>query len=155
MGSSVTDTDLVWNLTWKNVSTLRYTAPSISTPAWVMWWTNAPVNIVVGKGVGHPLKQVTEATYLGAQLTPDGSPDHFVLSRLRKANAATKALASFFSASFLSPAFRLRVYQSIVQSILLYSIESVVPTPAHHQRMDALHFRVLRQIFKIRSSFFS
>ena len=49
-----------------------------------------------GEGVGHPLKQVTEATYLGAQLTPDGSPDHFVLSRLRKANAATKALAKFF-----------------------------------------------------------
>ena len=46
------------------------------------------------------------------------------------------------SASFLSPAFRIRVYQSIVQSILLYSIESVV-----------LHFRVLRQIFKLRSSF--
>ena len=46
------------------------------------------------------------------------------------------------------------MYQSIVQSILLYSIKSVVPTPAHHQRIDALHFRVLRQIFKIRSSFF-
>ena len=107
-----------------------------------------------GEGVGHPLKQVKEATYLGAQLTPDGAPDHFVLSRLRKANAATKALASFFSASFLSPAFRLRVCQSIVQSILLYSIESVVPTPAQHQRMDALHFPVLRQILNLRSSFF-
>ena len=94
-----------------------------------------------------------EATYLGAQLTPECSPDHFVLSRMRKASAATKALASFFSASFLSPAFRLRVYQLIVQSILLYSIESIVPTPAHHQRMDALHFCVLQQIFKLRSSF--
>lgn len=107
-----------------------------------------------GVGQGNPITKVTGNTYLGVPLNMDGSPETYVASRLRKANAAVKALGNFWQASFLSAHFRLRVYQAVIQNILLYSIESVVPTPAQNQRLDALHFKILRQIFRVKAPFY-
>ena len=97
---------------------------------------------------------VTSARYLGAHVNDTGSSAEHIKNRLSKATAAAKLLGAFFRNQCISPSFRLLVHQSVVQSILLFTIESIVPTRAELVRLDSVHFRILRQIFGIKSSFF-
>ena len=97
---------------------------------------------------------VTSARYLGAYVNDTGSSAEHIKNRLSKATAAAKLLGTFFRNQCISPSFRLLVYQSVVQSILLFTIENIVPTRAELVRLDSVHFRILRQIFGIKSSFF-
>lgn len=85
-------------------------------------------------------------------MAPQGGSASFAQDRLAKARAAWSLLSPFFRCQGIS-GFRLQVYASVVQSILLYSSESAALTPSHAGRMDTLHFRILRQILGIKSSY--
>ena len=97
---------------------------------------------------------VTSASYLGAHVNDTDSSAEHIKNCLSKATAAAKLLGPFFRNQCISPSFRLLVYQSVVQSILLFTIESIVPTRAELVRLGSVHFRILRQIFGMKSSFF-
>ena len=54
----------------------------------------------------------------------------------------------------LPPSWKLSVYRSIIQSILLYAMESDQLTPPQLTRLNHVHFKSLRRIFCIKSSFY-
>ena len=54
----------------------------------------------------------------------------------------------------LPPSWKLTVYRSVVQSILLYAMESAQLTPPQLTRIDHVHFKAIRRIFGIKSSFY-
>lgn len=106
------------------------------------------------EGVGPMVSLVHEVKYLGVKIESAGGNAKFFSDRISKATTIAKMLAPFFRSQLVSITFRLRVYQAIVQSILLYSLESVVPTPAQNTRLNSVYFRILRQIFNIKTPFY-
>ena len=52
------------------------------------------------------------------------------------------------------PPLGLTVYRSVVQSILLYAMDSAQLTPPQLTRIDHVHFQSIRRIFGIKSSFY-
>ena len=54
----------------------------------------------------------------------------------------------------LRPSWKLTVYGSIIQSILLYAMESSQLTPPQLTKLNHVHFKSLRRIFRIKSSFY-
>lgn len=104
--------------------------------------------------LGSLVPSVHEVKYLGVRLEDTGGASRFFTDRVTKANTVARLLAPFFRSRVVSESFRLRVYMSVVQSILLYSMESVVPTTSQNRRLDTVHFRVLRQIFNIKSPYY-
>ena len=60
-----------------------------------------------------------------------------------------------FWSSGSSTKWKLRVYKSMVASILYYGLESVVLTAALGQRMDYFQAKCLRNMMKIQAAFFS
>ena len=85
--------------------------------------------------------------YSGVRLEDTGGASRFFTDRITKANTVARLLAPFFRSRVVSESFRLRVYMSVVQNILLYSMESVVPTTSQNRRLDTVHFRVLLHFF--------
>ena len=68
--------------------------------------------------------------------------------------SASKLFRPLLSHSSLPPSLKLTVYRSIILSILTYAIDSALLSPSQIQRMNTVHFKFLRRIFKIKSSFY-
>ena len=65
-----------------------------------------------------------------------------------------RLLKPFLGHKSLPPSWKLTVYRSVVQSILLYATESAQLTPPQLTRIDHVHFKSIRRIFGIESSFY-
>ena len=94
------------------------------------------------------------ASYLGSMLMPNASAEKDVFHRYSQALWAHKALAPFYRHSDISIRRKLLVHAQIVMSILLYGSESQIYTPTQLTKLNSIHFKVLRQIFSIKSSFY-
>ena len=101
-----------------------------------------------------PLSPLTSAKYLGSfiSLTSSSNPD--INFRCSQATSAFKHLDPFFRHPLISQKIKLRVYSQIVQSILLHGSESQVYSPANITKIDSLHYKALRQIFRVKSPYF-
>ena len=64
---------------------------------------------------------------------------------------ASNKLAPLMKHGLLPPNWKLLVYRSVVQSILMYAMDSLLLTPAQFTKMDSVHYKCLRRIFKIKS----
>ena len=73
---------------------------------------------------------------------------------MSQAVSASKLLKPLLSHSCLPPTWKLTVYRSIVLSILTYAMDSVLLTSPQIRKLDAIHYKSLRRIFKIKSSFY-
>ena len=96
----------------------------------------------------------THAAYLGSMLMPNASAEKDVFHRYSQALSAHKALAPFYRHSDISIRRKLLVHAQIVMAILLYDSESQTYTPTQLMKLNSVHFKVLRQIFGIKSSFY-
>ena len=67
---------------------------------------------------------------------------------------ASKKLVPLMKHGLLPPNWKLLVYRSVVQSILMYAMDSLILTPAQLTKMDSVHYKCLRRIFKIKSSYY-
>ena len=67
---------------------------------------------------------------------------------------ASKLLRPLLSHRALPPSWKLTVYRSIIQSILLYAMECSQYTPPQLTKLNHVDFKSLRRIFRINSSFF-
>ena len=74
--------------------------------------------------------------------------------RISQAVSASKLLEPLLGHKSLPPDWKLTVYRSVVQSILLYAMESVQLTAPQLTKIDHVHFKALRRIFGIKSSFY-
>ena len=101
-----------------------------------------------------PMKRIDKTTYLGGNVYDNGSSKGEVENRISRAAIVFGKLRPFWSLDS-STKWKLRVYESMVASILFYGLESVVLTDALGQRMDYFQAKCLRNIMKIQAAFYS
>ena len=90
-----------------------------------------------------------EVKYLGVFLDASSNNRRNLSYRISQAIAASKLLKPLLGHKSLLPSWKLTVYR-----ILLYAMESAQPTPPQLTRIDHVHFKSIRRIFGIKSSFF-
>ena len=94
-----------------------------------------------------------EVKYLGVFLDASSSNRRTTSYRISQA-VSSKLLKPLLGHKSLPPSWKLTVYRSVVQSILLYAMESAQLTAPQLTRIDHVHFKALRRIFGIKSSFY-
>ena len=99
-----------------------------------------------------PLSQ--EIKYLGVFLDASGSARKNVSFRITQAIHSSKLLKPLLAHSPLPPSWKLTVYRSIVLSIPMYAMDSACLSPSQLTRLNLVHFKSLRRIFKIKSSYY-
>ena len=92
--------------------------------------------------------------YLGVYLDPKSNNHQNISTRISRAMEASKKLSPLMKHGLLPPNWKLLVYRSVVQSILMYAMDSLLLTPAQLTKMDSIHYKCLRRIFKIKSSYY-
>ena len=103
---------------------------------------------------GDPVPLFLEVKYLGVFLDSTGTSHKNVSFRITQAIHSSKLLKPLLSHSSLPPSWKLTVYRSIVQSILMYAMDSAFLSPPQLTRLNAVHFKCLRRVFKIKSSYY-
>ena len=71
--------------------------------------------------------------------------------RVSQTATASKLLRPLLFHGSISPSWKLTVYRSSVLSILMYAMDSVVLTSLQLRKLDTIHCKSLRRIFKIKS----
>ena len=98
---------------------------------------------------------VNEVDSLGAKLTKKHLTRRELENRLGKAMMTVKKLKDFFTKANCNVAWKLQVYNAVIVSRLLYGLESLELIDSLKTRLDAFQIRGLRQILKIKHSFWS
>ena len=101
-----------------------------------------------------PVPLSDEVKYLGVFLDTSSNNKRNVSYRISQAVTASKLLKPLLGHKSLPPSWKLTVYRSVVQSILLYAMDSAQLTPAQLTKINHVHYKSLRRIFGIKSSFF-
>ena len=101
------------------------------------------------KDGGNQLEQVPSFCYLGSVVTPRNSLEQEINTRIGKAAGAFRLLRSIWKAKICIQT-KLKIYNSVVISTLLYGCETWATTGKHEQRLDAFDSRCLRIILGIR-----
>ena len=104
--------------------------------------------------LADPLPVVDTAKYLGAMISANSSSNADVAYRYSQAAAAFRCLFPVFTHPQIQPKRKLQIYAQIVMAILLHGSESQVYTPAQITKLNSLHYKVLRQILQIKSSYY-
>ena len=92
--------------------------------------------------------------YLGVFLDSSSNNRRNISYRISQAVTASKLLKPLLGHKSLPPSWKLTVYRSVVQSILLYAMESSQLTPPQLTKLDHVHYKAIRRIFGIKSSFY-
>ena len=100
------------------------------------------------------LPVVDTAKYLGAMISANGSSNADAAYRYSQAASAFRCLFPVFTHPQMHPKRKLQIYAQIVMAILLHGSESQVYTPAQITKLNSLHYKVLRQILQIKSSYY-
>ena len=100
-----------------------------------------------------PVPNSSEVKYLGVFLSTTGSKKN-VSYRISQAMQASKLLKPLLAHSSLPPSWKLTVYRSIVQAILMYAMDSELLSQSQLTRLNAVHFKAVRRIFKIKTSYY-
>ena len=101
-----------------------------------------------------PVPLSDEVKYLGVFLDSLSNNRKHVSYRISQAMSASELLRPLLAHRSLPPSWKLIVYRSIIQSILLYAMESSQLTPPQLTKLNHVHFKSLRRIFGIKSSFY-
>jgi len=103
-------------------------------------------NIVIDNTV---LGQVNQFTYLGGVIACDASCENDVTRRIGLAIGAAASLNTIWAAEEISIETKVRVYQSMVLSILLYNSETWTLREMEKKRLLVFEMTVLRRIIGI------
>ena len=101
-----------------------------------------------------PVPLSDEVKYLRVYLVSLSSGRKNLNYRVSQAVSASKILRPLLSHSSLPPSRKLTVYRSIVLSILTYAMDSALLSASQIQKMNTVHVKSLRRVFKIKSSFY-
>ena len=118
---------------------------------------HSPCDCSYCQGVHHPPAPVPlsdEVKYLGVYLDPTNSNRKNTSYRVSQAVTASKLLRPLLSHASLPPSWKLTVYRSIVLTIMMYAMDSVLLTSPQIRKLDTVHYKSLRRIFKIKSSYY-
>jgi len=86
---------------------------------------------------------------LGSVIAGDGSCDKDIKTRLGKANSTFGRLINIWKSKSLNIKIKIRLYEALVMSTLLYGAETWPMTVANMKRLEAAHHRWQRKILGI------
>ena len=103
---------------------------------------------------GTLLEPVEVAKYLGCYLTTNSSAVQDVNHRYSQAGRCLKSLDAFYRHSQISYKHKLLVHAQITLAILLFGTESQTYTHSQMQKLNTIHYKALRKIFSVQSSYY-
>ena len=109
-------------------------------------WRDSPIYYRSRTHRGRPIP--------GRLLKPNGSADKDVQHRYSQAIRCLKSIDAFYRHTQISHKRKLLVHAQITLAILLYGSESQTYTKSQLQRLNTIHYKALRKIFSIKSSFY-
>jgi len=95
---------------------------------------------------GNKLKQVREFVYLGGKFNKEGGSKPDVQRRIALACDALKWLSKIWRSRDISQSNKVKVYETLVLSILLYNAETWTLTEELIKRLSVLEMSCLRRI---------
>jgi len=90
---------------------------------------------------------VEEFRYLGTTSTNQNSIQEEIRSRLKLRNACYYSVLNLLSSSFLSNNLKIKIYRTIILSVVLYGCEACSLTLREERRLRVFENRVLRRVF--------
>ena len=102
---------------------------------------------------GTTVKQESGTEYLGSNINTKGDTDEEAIKRIRVARYIWNKLQTFWLHAPLPKKVILEVYNSLIRSKLLYSLESARMTNRIASRINAFHLQGLRRILKLQTTF--
>jgi hypothetical protein len=93
------------------------------------------------------IERVEEIKYLGTTLTDQNSIQEEIKNRLNLRNACYHSVQSILSSRLLSKNINLKIYRTIILSVVLYACETWSLTLREERRLRMFENRVLRRIF--------
>ena len=99
---------------------------------------------------GVALEEVESFTYLGSIVDKQGGTDADVKIRIGKARAAFLQLKNIWTSSELSANTKIRLFNTIVKSVLLYGAETWRTTVTTTKKIQTFINNCLRRILRIR-----
>ena len=109
----------------------------------------------VYKPSGENIPAKSELDYLGAMIASDGKHGNELCRRIGAAKATFNSLEKVWRHSNLTGRGKVRVFASLVESKLLYSLSSMCLTVSEKRQLNGFQNRCLRQIVGIKPSFIS
>ena len=98
----------------------------------------------------NEIEDVNTFTYLGGVVTSTGGCDEDITNRLGKAKAQFRRLRKIWSSSKFSIQTKVKLYNSLVLSVLTYGSETWKTTEHDKKKLDTFQNRCLRQMLRIR-----
>jgi hypothetical protein len=98
---------------------------------------------------GKQVQEVDEFCYLGSVISGDSSCDKDIKTRLGKANATFVRLNNIWRNKSLNCRIKIRLYEALVLSTLLYGAETWPMTVANLKKLEAAHHKWQRKILGV------
>ena len=99
-----------------------------------------------------PVSQVIK--YLGVYLSQKARSQTDLSKRLAITYSSLKLLRPFFQSRDIPANWKFTIYGQVLSAIVLYAVQSETLTATQNSRLDALHFRVLRNITHTKTTFY-
>ena len=138
---------------WKDTHTDTHTLSSVAYPELVSRGVSKSrkfkwlVKALIGT---QPVTTTDNFTYLGSTIASNNSSFNDVNRRIAIATSTMSKLSSLWTSSRLSLALKMRLYNSLIISIITYSSASWTLTKAQKKRLDAFNTKALRRIVGVR-----
>ena len=110
-------------------------------------WIPTPPSTLIGT---QPVATTDNFTYLGSTIASNNSSFNDVNRRIAIATSTMAKLSSIWTSSRLSLVLKMRLYNSLIISIITYSSASWTFTKAQKKRLDAFNTKALRRIVGVR-----
>ncbi|KAL8564069.1 hypothetical protein ACOMHN_034546 [Nucella lapillus] len=110
---------------------------------------SAVVNINMN---GQKFEEVDSFKYLGSIITKDGSSTKEIRTRLSLASSALTKLDTIWKSNTISLPVKIRLYKSLVISILLYGCKSWTLNAETERRLQAFEHKCYRKLLRIHYS---
>ena len=105
------------------------------------------------KGEQVPIKE--KAVYLGSVVTGNGNQHAEVQARISAATVTWKRLQTFWRKAPVTVKWKIRVYDSVILSKLVYGLNSLSLTDTDKRKLYAFHMKGLRKILSIPHAYIS
>ena len=102
---------------------------------------------------GSKVPRSHRAVYLGTLLTDTVDNSAEIHNRMAMAMVTFQKLQLFWDKANTTTAWKLRVYNAIIKTKLLYSLETIQLTKSELSKIDAFQMKGLRRILKIPSTY--
>jgi len=96
----------------------------------------------------NSFERVKEFKYLGTNLTNQNSSQEEIKSKLKSGNACYHLVQNLLSSSFLSKNLKIKIYRTIILSVVLYGCVTWSLILREEHRLRVFENRVLRRIFE-------